>query len=575
MRLFFGLLFVLILTGCFSNNPYPVAEWNQNYYYTAFEGIPKHLDPARSYSSDEYELIANVYEPPFQFHYLKRPFALDPLSVREIPAPEYSGDKVIYTFRVKPGIRYQNHPCFAKGADGKPLYTNLQDADLKPIERPDDFAETGTRELVAEDFAYAIKRLALPSVECPIFPTLAGVIDGYAEFQETLRQEVEAEREKRKKTGGLRYQKESDETLRPILPDLEKKSFPGLRVVDRRTFQIILNRKYPQLLFWMTLPFFSPVPPEAIRFYSQPALIKKGLDLAHWPVGTGPYRFERFEPNRRIILTRNENFDHETYPVEGESSDRTNGFLADAGKKLPFIDKIILMYEKEDIPRWNKFLQGYYDASGISADNFDHVIQFQGNEPAVQELFQKKGIELATEVASSISYWGFNMLDPVVGGYTPAKQKLRQALSIAIDTEDFLQIFANGRGISAMGPLPPGIPGFEESGMNVVVYEGSPKAPVRRSLAEAKQLLAEAGYPGGVGKDGPLVLHFDGTFTGPGSQSLMVWFRKQFDKLNIQLEFRNTTYRQFQEKMEKGTGQIFRWGWNADYPDAENFFFLL
>jgi ABC-type transport system substrate-binding protein len=51
--------------------------------------------------------------------------------------------------------------------------------------------------------------------------------------------------------------------------------------------------------------------------------------------------------------------------------------------------------------------------------------------------------------------------------------------------------------------------------------------------------------------------------------------RKQFQKLNIQLVIRNTDFNRFQEKMRKGTAQIFRWGWNADYPDPENFLFLL
>ena len=51
--------------------------------------------------------------------------------------------------------------------------------------------------------------------------------------------------------------------------------------------------------------------------------------------------------------------------------------------------------------------------------------------------------------------------------------------------------------------------------------------------------------------------------------------RKQFGKLGINLIIRATDYNRFQEKMRKGTAQIFQWGWNADYPDPENFFFLL
>jgi ABC-type dipeptide transport system, periplasmic component len=50
---------------------------------------------------------------------------------------------------------------------------------------------------------------------------------------------------------------------------------------------------------------------------------------------------------------------------------------------------------------------------------------------------------------------------------------------------------------------------------------------------------------------------------------------KQFAKLNIQLVVRSTDYNRFQDKMRRGNAQIFEWGWNADYPDPENFLFLL
>ena len=56
---------------------------------------------------------------------------------------------------------------------------------------------------------------------------------------------------------------------------------------------------------------------------------------------------------------------------------------------------------------------------------------------------------------------------------------------------------------------------------------------------------------------------------------MLEWYQKQFEKINIQLQLRPTDYNRFQDKMRKGNAQIFVWGWNADYPDPENFFFLL
>ena len=71
------------------------------------------------------------------------------------------------------------------------------------------------------------------------------------------------------------------------------------------------------------------------------------------------------------------------------------------------------------------------------------------------------------------------------------------------------------------------------------------------------------------------MLYFDTTAVGADDRSLMNWYRKQFEKLGIQLVIRGTDYNRFQEKMRTGAAQIFVWGWNADYPDPENFFFLL
>jgi ABC-type transport system substrate-binding protein len=72
-----------------------------------------------------------------------------------------------------------------------------------------------------------------------------------------------------------------------------------------------------------------------------------------------------------------------------------------------------------------------------------------------------------------------------------------------------------------------------------------------------------------------LSINFEAVATGPDDKSRLNWIRKQFAKLGIELVIRSTDYNRFQEKMRNGTGQVFMWGWNADYPDPENFLFLL
>jgi ABC-type transport system substrate-binding protein len=367
----------------------------------------------------------------------------------------------------------------------------------------------------------------------------------------------------------------SDEWL-----DLDAYPLSGVEKVDSHTWRIRIKGKYPQFLYWLAMPFFAPVPREADRFYAQPGMAAKNLTLDWWPVGTGPFTLSENDPNRRMVLSRNPNFHGQTYPCEGEAGDREAGLLADCGKPLPFIDQAIFTREKEAIPYWNKFLQGYFDASGISSDSFDQAVRVNvGGDVALTDEMRDKGIRLLTSVKTSTFYMGFNMLDPVVGGLSPSATKLRQAISIAIDQEEFISIFSNGRGIAAQGALPPGIFGYEagEEGIDKQVYDWVDGQPKRKPVAYARQLMAEAGYSNGRDeKTGePLVVNLDTTSGGMGEKSRLDWLTRQFAKIDVQLVVRSTDFNRFQDKIRKGNVQLYYLGWNADYPDPENFFFLL
>lgn len=586
---------LLTLVAC-TNNPYPSSHTGKNYYYSTFGEPPKHLDPARSYSSDEYTYLQLIYEPPLQYHFLKRPAQLIPLTATEVPRPEYfdaEGNplgknppkeavaRAVYTIRIRPGIFYQNHPCFATDEQGNPLYMNLTEEDVKGIDWIDDFPKQGTRELIADDYVWQLKRMADPRQECPIYSNLlARYILGFEDLRKAIQQKLQTIRAKRREAAGPLYNQEEDERENPIFLDLDEFDCPGVKRVDRYTYQIVLRTQYPQMRYWLAMPFFSPVPKEADRFYSQGPLVKRNIRLDTAPIGTGPYRMETFAPNREIILTKNENFHGETYPTEGEPEDSQKGYLQDAGKPIPFIDKLIYKLEKEYIPRWTKFLQGYYDASGVSGDVFDKAFTAGEEGIRLSEEMQAKGIHLERSVGQAIYYFAFNMLDDVVGGLEEKKKKLRQAISIAIDNEEFNQIFFNSRFIPAHGPLPPGIFGYAKGreGMNPYVYNWDEKrgAPVRKSIEEARRLLAEAGYPNGRGADGKrLTLYYDTTAGGAGDKSFLDWMRKQFGKIGVDLQIRSTDYNTFRSKVRSGNFQILSWGWLADYPDPENFLMLL
>lgn len=571
-----------LLGGCGGvwNNPYPKEEHGRNILYSAFSERPKHLDPAQSYSENESTFTAQIYEPPLQYHYFKRPYTLVPATAREVPRPRFldaagrllpdNADAAgvaysLYEIRIRPGIYYQPHPALARDGMGRLLYHHLQPGDLSAVRRLSDFKQQGTRELVAADYVYQIKRLAHPRLTSPIFGLMADYIVGLKELAGTLKK---ADRELNRAGQGNAYL------------DLNRYPLDGAKVIDRYTYQIKLKGKYPQFVYWLAMSFFAPIPEEAERFYSQPGMAEKNFNLDWYPVGTGPYRLTENNPNRKMVLERNPNFHGESYPSEGEPGDREKGYLLDAGKPLPFIDKVVFSLEKEGIPYWNKFLQGYYDASGISSDNFDQAVQTTNTgDIAITESMRQKGIRLMTSVAPSDIYMGFNMLDPVVGGSSERARKLRQAISIAVDYEEYISIFANGRGLAAQGPIPPGIFGSRsgKEGINPYVYDWADGRAKRKTIEEAQKMLAEAGYPDGVERETgkPLVLNLDVTARGPDDKARLDWMRKQFQKLNLQLVIRATDYNRFQDKIRKGNAQIFYWGWNADYPDPENFLFLL
>jgi ABC-type transport system substrate-binding protein len=575
---------MLLLAACGQvwNDPYPAGDSGKNILYSSFSERPKHLDPAQAYTADEYDFIWQVYEPPLQYHYLKRPYTLIEATAAAIPKPRYfsnTGKELtasardvaysVYEVCIKSGIFYQPHPAFARDAAGRSLYLDLKPQDLRDKFTLTDFPKSGSRELVAADYVYQIKRLAHPRVHSPILGHMSDYIVGLKEYAALLAQEEQAA------------------SAAPPAPwaSLAKHEIGGVELVDRYTYRIKVRGKYPQFIYWLAMPFFAPVPPEADRFYSQGGMAEKNFSLDWYPVGTGPYMLTENNPNARMVLARNPIFRGEAYPSAGEAQDAAAGLLADAGKTAPFIDAIVFTREKEGIPYWSKFMQGYYDQSGISNDNFDNAVRvgIEG-EAALSPEMETRGIRLKTSVATSVYYLSFNWLDPVVGGQGDvARQerarKLRQAISIAVDNEEFISIFANGRGVPGQGPIPPGIFGFREGGddFNPVVYEKSGGAWRRKSIEQAKKLIAEAGYPNGrdAVSGQPLVLYLDTTGGGPGGKARLDWYRKQFQKIDIQLEFRTSDWNRFQEKIRKGNTQLFFLGWNADYPDPENFMFLL
>ncbi len=525
---------VFALAAC-TNNPYPDSDNGQRVLYTSFAEAPKSLDPAVAYDTAAHEITGQVHDTLLEYHYLKRPYTLIPGLATTVPKAQPQPDgSVTYAFELRPGALFQDDPCFELGGAGK-----------------------RTREISADDIAFELERIADPLVNSPVIDPFSNLA-GFAEFSERLSKLLKSEPGFKSLPARERYQR--------ALP------LPGVRVVDETHLELRLKAPYPQILYWFGMPFTTPVPWEAVEYYSG----KNGHPhLADHPVASGPFLLSEYDKQSRMVLDRNPNWygakhpewraPGATYPSDGEASDGPTGRLASAGKALPFLDRVDFRREKESIPAFTKFLEGYYDTSGIIRESFDKMVKDERLSPEMQAL----GMSLDKSVIAAVYYIGFNMDDPVVGGKSgDVSKKLRQAMSLAVDVKEYTRLFMNRRGVPAESVLPPGIFGYEADYRN----------PYRHvDLERGKALLKEAGYDNGIDpKTGkPLHLTFDTYDTSPDGRLRYQFFVNAWRQLGIDVEIAATNYNKFQEKVHDGAYQIFLWGWVADYPDAENFLFLL
>ncbi len=521
-----------------SNNPYPDADAGKKVLYRNMaRSAPKTLDPAVAYSTVDHVVTGSVYDTLLGYDYLTRPYRLLPALAEAIPAESARPDGTrALRFRLRPDLVFDEDPCFEIGSAG-----------------------TRSRAIVAADVAFQLMRVADPSVGSPVATVFERIV-GFEEFATRL----QALRAERPTFTALRI----DEQYR------EAGGIEGVRALSARDLEIVLEETFPQILYWFAMEFTTPIPWEAIVYYDG----EDGRDLfAEHPVATGPFRLRRYDKRSRISLERNPSWygarhpewhaPGATYPATGSAEDRARGLL-DAryvGRPLPFLEAVELVYEKEPIPAFNKFLQGYYDYSAIVEESFDQVVSEGGLTPEMQAM----GVQLSKTPIPAVYYIGFNMDDEVVGASGgDAARKLRQAMSLVIDSDEFIRLFFNDRGIPAESPLPPGIFGYDAGRDN----------PFRRvDLERARQLLVEAGYARGVdpGTGRPLALQFTTSDTSARGRLRYQFFVDAWRRIGLDVEIVATNYNQFQDQIRRGAYQMFFFGWSADYPDPENFLFLL
>ena len=460
----------------------------------------KTFDPAVAYDQISWDVIPDIYETLYDYDYLSETYKVAPLLALDLPST--SKDRLTVTIRLRPGVMFQDDGAF-QATHGK------------------------GRELVAADFIYGWKRLALPSLQSGGWWIFDGKIAGINAFRDRLA-----------KAG-------KEDQSRIFNEPIE-----GLQALDDHTLQIKLLKPYPQLQFILTLPFTSPMAHEVVAAHADP----EGNVTDH-PIGTGPFRLTQWKRGNSLLLERNPTYHASFYPTQASPTFTKQGLLTDSGRKLPFLDRIEIQVIKEAQPAWLKFLKGEVDVLDIPKDNFGSAIQQQS---ILTPELQAKGLHLSIDTGVSYYDVAINMKDKLLGG----NKALRQALSSAIDREKWIELFTNGRGRKQTTALPPGI--LDRPATSTLKYDFD--------LVRARNLMKKAGYPAGKGLP---PLNFDLRGADSVSRQLGEFFSQQWARIGIQVNIVYNSFPAFLEKSKQGNLQLSLGGWIMDYPDPENVYQLL
>ncbi len=420
-------------------------------------------------------------------------------------------------YRLEPSM-LQSMPEMRRG--GASYYFTLRD-DL--YFAPDECfgADGGTpeaRKVRATDVIFSFLRIADARLHSPVFWLWRNRVTGINEFFRQTSESSSAENDYALYEAGV----------------------AGFEVIDERRFAIHLDRPDPRFLYNLAIPYTGIVSERAVRCYGDDA-------LAGHPVGSGPFTLENYRRDYEITLRRNPEYREEYFPEAANAGDRV--------RRLPLADKIICSNIRQSLSAWLLFLQGELELSALNKDNADLVAGGRNLSSALKA----RRIELVTHTEFEIQYIGFSFTDPRLAN----NLKLRQALTAAYHVAQRIR-HANDLAVPAAGPIPPGVAGYEPDLM---------AAGIHYDLERAKQLLAEAGYPGGVdpATGRPLELAFDqaGNTSMHRQQGEMT--AADWGKLGIEVKVNLNNGPRFYQKLRQGEMQTFRLSWIGDYPDAENF----
>ncbi|RED42996.1 peptide/nickel transport system substrate-binding protein [Winogradskyella eximia] len=297
--------------------------------------------------------------------------------------------------------------------------------------------------------------------------------------------------------------------------------------INDSTFQIRLKQPFPAFLGLLTMKYCSVVPKEIVEHY--------GNDFRSNPIGTGPFKFKRWEENLKLVFRRNNHY--------FETDDK--------GQQLPYLEAIAITFLPDKQSEFLQFAQGNIDfVSGLDGSYKDEILTAEGKLRTnyAEDVKMIRGPYLNTE------YLAFFMETDV---NTIKSLKLRKAINVGFDRSKMMTYLRNGIGIPANGGfIPKGLPGFDAS----IGYTYQPDL--------AKQLVSE--FKAETGINQPEI-----TLTTTSNYlSFCEFIQRELQKTGLLVNVDVIPPSSLKDSKANGQLDFFRASWIADYPDAENYLSL-
>ena len=511
-------LALIALLGACACAPDPYPGESGAILHLSLRTLPKTLDPPNVAEESSSKLVSNVYEGLLEYHPYARPYQVQPALAEALP--EVSEDGLTYTFTLRSGVRFHRDTCLAS---------------------PD-------RTVTAHDVVYAIERFAHPSTRSRSLWLLRGKLEGMAEWRGAMEAAV-AEARARGLPDGLH--------------GIDEAEIAGVQALDDHTLRLTLTQPYPQLLWVLAMPQLAIYPRECVEHY--------GEAFRRHPVGTGPFRVTSYNPVYGASYVRNEDYREVRVPdpvrlpgqrYPGWEEDEASGLLQRAGERIPLLDGIEVRFILEDQPRWLYFRNGYTDLVNPPKDNVAEALPRGG----LSDELIARGVRVQRWTELGTVYACLNTEDPLLSNVD-----VRRAIAVAYDHRWTVEQLYAGQALVATSLIPPGVAGRDPD------YHPYHRDDGHSDVERARELLARAGYPGGIdpATGEALRLTFESSGSSVTNRAFASRFVDEMRRIGVEVDVVVNTFPQMTEKMRNKRFQIASLAWGLDYPDAQNILQLL